>query len=76
MKTLNRCVAEHIIFAYSETIKDMIGELHQPCNMPEAPKPNFFKNLFIGAISNTTVVDREELCEYRIGFNPYLRGTR
>lgn len=47
----------------SEIVKDMIGELYQPCNMPEAPKPNFFKNLFIGAISNAQVVDREELCE-------------
>jgi len=43
----------------------MVGELFQPCNMPEAPKQNFFKNLFIGAISTT--VDREELCSY-IGF--------
>ena len=40
----------------------MVGELFQSCNMPEAPKQNFFKNLFIGAISTT--VDREELCSY------------
>jgi len=52
----------HAVGECSENLKDVVGELFQPCNMPEAPKQNFFKNLFIGAISTT--VDREELCAY------------
>jgi syntaxin-binding protein 5 len=43
-----------------ENLKDMTGDLFQPCNMPEAPRQNFFVNLFIVAISSTAV-DREEL---------------
>ena len=47
-------------FLSSENLKEAVGDLFLPCNMPEAPKQNFFKNLFTGP---QAVVDREELCE-------------
>ena len=56
----NSRAGSSVVCDCSENLKDVVGELFQPCNMPEAPKQNFFKNLFIGAISTT--VDREELC--------------
>lgn len=40
----------------------MLGDLFMPsCEIPEAPKQGFFKNLFSGSGS---VLDREELCKY------------
>ena len=49
-----------ILFDFSESLNEMLGDLFLPCETPEAPKQNFFKNLFGGG---TSTLDREELCK-------------
>lgn len=50
-----------LLWCYSESLKEMLSEIFIPCDMPEAPKPSFFKNLFnVGSAT----LDREELCKY------------
>jgi len=46
----------------NENIKEMQGDLFIPCNMPEAPRQGFFKNLFNAAsVISSASIEREEL---------------
>src|SRR6218665_750203 len=52
-----------VLSIFREAWKDIVGDLFLPCNMPEAPKQGFLRNLFVGT---PIAVDREELCMWPI----------
>lgn len=48
-----------LLFCFSDTLNEMLGDLYIPNEMPEAPKQSFLKSLFSTAAAT---LDREELC--------------
>jgi hypothetical protein len=61
---LNMCSLQlQMLFHFSMSLAEMVGELFLPHDMPEPPKESFFKGLFGGGIRS---LDREELCELSI----------
>ena len=51
---------------FSDNLNEMLGDLILPCEMPEAPKQGFFKNLFG---PSSVGLDREQLCKFNALFS-------